>query len=425
VREALLSILAMLAAVAPVAAQEELEALARTHVPRLEQVLTENIQDFWLEKGLDRPYGGYLISYDNEGRLIEPYTKMIVTQSRQLWLHSRLARAGYERQANLDAAAWGFRFLANKMWDARYGGFFWEVGASGAVRRKLKRLYGQAFALYALSEYYLASRDKEALEWAHKLYDVLESKVHDREHGGYPEMFNRDWSPRLLLPATTPMKSGNTHMHLLEAFTTYYRASKLPLVRHRLLELIEIQTRNLVREGRPACTERYAPDWTPRLDGDRATVSYGHDLENIWLIMDACEAAGEPVAKYRALFESVFEHTLEYGFDEEKGGFFGSGSCHQPATDRTKYWWVEAEALVATLWMYHLTGEPKYLQVFAKTWDFVDKHLVDWEHGEWNESVTPAGEVTGTKASIWKAGYHSGRSMIESLAALRMRRRNG
>ncbi len=96
---------------------QDLKDLARTHAPRLRQTLTENIQDFWLKNGLDKGNSGYVISFNNDGKLISPYTKMIVTQARQVWLHSRLARAGFKPEENLKAAAQGYKFLREKMWD--------------------------------------------------------------------------------------------------------------------------------------------------------------------------------------------------------------------------------------------------------------------------------------------------------------------
>jgi mannose/cellobiose epimerase-like protein (N-acyl-D-glucosamine 2-epimerase family) len=90
------------------------EQIARTYIPRLEKILTENIVPFWYEKTLDRTNGGYIINFDAKGRLKEPVTKMIVTQARQVWLFSRLARAGYEPKRHLEAAELGYRFLREK-----------------------------------------------------------------------------------------------------------------------------------------------------------------------------------------------------------------------------------------------------------------------------------------------------------------------
>jgi mannobiose 2-epimerase len=307
------------------------------------------------------------------------------------------------------------------MWDEKNGGFYWEVDVTG--REKLlrgKHLYGQAFALYALSEYYLASGKPEALDLANQLFNIMETRAHDKTYGGYLEWFKEDWTPG-------PAK-GNTYMgepdhklmntHLLEALTTYYRASKSPLGRERLLELIEIQSSTVLRKGLGACTDKYQRDWTPILTGRYARVSYGHDLENIWLLNDACDAAG--ISNYPLLdvYRSLYDYAVNHGYDQAQGGFFSSGAFNQPASDRSKSWWVQAEACVASLYMYRLTHEAGDLQIFEKTCDWIDQHQTDWKNGEWFEVVLSDGRAVGDKAAIWKGGYHNGRAMMECLAIL-------
>ena len=137
-------------------------ALADQYLPRLERILTENIAPFWYDKSIDREHGGYIIDFDAQGRRKSRCTKMIVTQARTVWLFSRMARAGYRRDDYLAAADVGFQFLKDRMWDAANGGFYWEVDVTGDQQLKPnKHLYGQSFALYALSEYYLASGKQE------------------------------------------------------------------------------------------------------------------------------------------------------------------------------------------------------------------------------------------------------------------------
>ncbi len=76
------------------------------------------------------------------------------------------------------------------------GGFYWEVDVTGDKKlQRNKHLYGQAFALYALSEYYLATGKQEALDLAIQLFNVMEAKAHDKMYGGYLEWFNEDWTP--------------------------------------------------------------------------------------------------------------------------------------------------------------------------------------------------------------------------------------
>jgi mannobiose 2-epimerase len=214
-------------------------------------------------------------------------------------------------------------------------------------------------------------------------------------------------------------KLMNTHLHLLEAMTTFYRASKLPLARERLLELIAIESNSVVRKGLGACTDKHQRDWTPVLTGNYARVSYGHDLENIWLLDDACAAAGISSYPLLDLYRTLFDYGLKYGFDETNGGFYSDGPFNQPASNRDKTWWVEAEAIVSALHMYRLTHDEKYLRTFEKTYDWIEKHQVDWKNGEWYDTITPAGIPRGDKAQAWKSGYHNGRAMIECLEILK------
>ncbi len=108
----------------------------------------------------------------------------------------------------------------------------------------------------------------------------------------------------------------NTHLHLMEALTALYQADPSPRVAMRLSELITIQSNTVVRKAIGACTDQYAADWTPKLDGAAARASYGHDLENIWLLVDALDALGQPVAPLRDLFTQLFAYSLANGYDE-------------------------------------------------------------------------------------------------------------
>ncbi|HZL44536.1 MAG TPA: AGE family epimerase/isomerase [Verrucomicrobiae bacterium] len=402
---------------------QNLADVAAHYRTRLESNLTENIVGFWLPKTVDFKNGGYILNHDIAGAPKGGGSKMIVTQARMVWFFSHLARSGYGGKQSLEAADAGYRFLKDKMWDPQHGGFYWQVDMTGAKQlRAKKHVYGQSFALYALSEYYLATGRQEALDLATRLFHLLEDKAHDAKFGGYTEWFNEDWTPaseEISYMGEPALKLMNTHLHLLESMTCFYRASRLPLARERLLELITIESDTVVRKGLGACTDKYLRDWTPVLTGNYARVSYGHDLENIWLLIDACDAAGLSTYPLQDLYRTMFEYSTKYGFDETRGGFYNSGRFNQPADNLEKTWWVQAEALVSALYMHRLTHDPKYLHVFEKTYDWVEQHQVDWKNGEWFEAVNPQGHPTGDKATIWKAGYHNGRAMMECLAILK------
>ncbi|MDX2151830.1 MAG: AGE family epimerase/isomerase [Bryobacteraceae bacterium] len=396
----------------------------RPYIASLEKNLTENIIAFWYPKSVDRANGGFHMHWGAKGERKEG-TKALVVQARMVWLSARLARAGYRKQEMLEAAEHGYRFLRDKMWDAENGGFYWEVDASGDKKlRNHKHLYGQAFALYAVSEYAQASGRRDVRDFAIRIYDVLEEKAHDGEFGGYREFFSRDWKspeagerPYMSVPAD--MKLMNTHLHLMEAVSTFYRATKHAPALARLTELMNIESNAVVRKGVTACTDKYDRNWKPRLDGEWARVSYGHDLENIWLLVEAAESAGVSPYPMMDLFRENFAHSMKYGWDAGAGGFYDSGPLLKEADRRAKVWWVQAEALVSALTMYKLTRERAYFDVFAKTLDFVNSRLTDWSTGEWHGQIDAEGRAVGDKGHNWKAGYHNGRAMIECLALLR------
>ncbi len=408
-----------------------LVAIAQQPIPAdvatgMQKALDDNIHKFWYPKSIDTKLGGYQLHFGPDGAVKGDGPKAIVTQSRMVWYFARMARAGYgDKAANLKAAEHGYKFLTQKMWDSKNGGFAWEVDAAGVNRTKpMKHMYGQSFALYAISEYALASGRKDVLNFAIQFFDLLERKAHDRQYGGYIEFFNENWSPAATnepsyMSVPGDLKLMNTHLHLMEAMTTFYRASKLPLARERLLELMTIESNTVVRKGLAACTDQYKRDWTPVLGGDSARVSYGHDLENIWLLVDASAAASVPVAPLMDLFQSNFAYSMKYGWDSKDGGFWSWGAFMAPAAGRSKSWWVQAEVLVSALTMYKLTGEAKYRDVFLKTWEFVNKHQIDWKNGEWWTEVDESLKARGDKGGVWKAAYHNGRAMIECLALLK------
>jgi mannobiose 2-epimerase len=307
------------------------------------------------------------------------------------------------------------------MLDAGHGGFYWEVDSSGhtAIRAE-KHLYGQAFALYALVEYVRATHERSAEALARELFTILENKAHDRRYGGYGDILQRDLTA---LRATTRFrhdrtKRMNTHLHLLEATTAFFSLTGDVTARERLMELIFICSDLVVRKNLGCCTDRHRENWRPLRGREHERVSYGHDLEDIWLLVEASRAAGRPANLLMDLYGRLFDYALRYGFDCEHGGFYDSGPFGAPADQRQKTWWVQAEALVAALYMYRLTGEQIYWQCFSLTLDWVVNHQADWQHGEWFETVDRNLRPSGIKSGFWKCPYHNTRAMLQCLDML-------
>ena len=389
----------------------------------LDRLLTGNILPFWFPHVVDREYGGYRLHHNRWGRCMGHGLKRVITQARTLWLFARLARSPYGHPEHLAAAAHGFAFLRDRMWDPVHGGFYWEVDTTGhMVTKPDKHVCGQAFALYALSEYALASGDPAARDFATRVFGLFETHAYDRVRRGYDESFERDWrrqkgdAPNVMGVAPA-LKLMNTHLHIMEAITTYVELTQQALARERLIELIRILSATVVRPS-GACTEQYRDDWTliPSTGGDR--VSYGHALENLWLLIDAAEVAGVGTGALLDVCHRLFEYSATHGFDFEHGGFFASGPLDRPADQRQKIWWVQAEALLGALYLYRHTGEARYFDNFSRTLDWIVTRQADWIRGDWYAEITPGGAVAGDKAGVWKSPYHNGRAVLRSLEIL-------
>jgi mannobiose 2-epimerase len=390
----------------------------------LERVLTQNIIPFWYPGVIDHNDGGYRLNHDLEGRWRGPANKCLVTQARTLWFFSRMVNSQYTSREYLAAANHGYGFLRDRMWDKEFGGFYWEVNSSGyVVERSEKQMYGQAFALYALTEYAVASQDSAAKEMVMELFNLMDTQGHDTAHGGYKDILQRDWSPRTERGSTHTycalgIKRMNTHLHLLEAVTAFLGLRNELRTRQRLVELIFVNSNSVLRKNIGACTDQYLENWRPLQGPNYDRVSYGHDLENIWLLGEACRAARLSGTLLMDLYRTLFNYALKHGYDDTNGGFYNSGSFNTPADRREKIWWVQAEGLVASLGMYRLTGEQLYWDCFSLTLDWIVKRQVDWRHGDWYEIVLENGRASGMKAGPWKGPYHNGRAMLQCLEML-------
>jgi mannobiose 2-epimerase len=146
--------------------------------------------------------------------------------------------------------------------------------------------------------------------------------------------------------------------------------------------------------------------------------SYGHDLESVWMLMDACDALGVSDGPLLPVFTALWDHALANGFDRERGGFYKEGGLRLPAHNRAKVWWVQAECLLSALRMHRRTGEPRYLAAFEATLSWIVEEQADWEVGDWHREVSRRGIKRGHKAGPWQDAFHQGRALIECLELL-------
>ena len=373
----------------------------------------KNILSYWTKNTLDDEYGGFVGKIDHFNKVVPKASKGIILNSRILWSFS--AASNY-MQTNVYELVCNraFNYLKTFFNDAKHKGVFWELDYEGKPINKRKQVYAQAFTIYALSEYYIFSRNEEAKNWAIELFELVEKHAKDELNVGYFEAFNEDWSPiedmRLSEKDMNASKTMNTHLHVLEAYTTLLKIYDNNALRASLKMLVEVFLEKFLNEKNHY--ELFFDDEWNLLSN---TVSYGHDIEAAWLIIEAAKLLKDAnlLEKANATAIKVADTFLKEGIDED-GSVLNEKNLSTNHIDTDRHWWPQVEALIGLKYAYHLNPNIKYINASLKIWDYTKKHLIDYEQGEWFFRVSKEGKVytEEDKVSMWKAPYHTSRAFI-------------
>jgi mannobiose 2-epimerase len=405
---------------APVDAEAISEQVTASRT-RLERLLVENVLPFWCDR-IVAENGGYHLNHDRAGRSLGAAPQQLCAQARALWFYSRLGRTRWGSTEHAAIARHGFRFLADRMWDTRWGGFFWEVSPTGDPTKTQKETLAQAYGLFALAEFARGTGDPAAAAMVSDLWRLVDGHCHDAVHGGYVELRCDDWSGAddFVGPFTRAPRDKTlaVQLHVLEALTTCVDASNdvHAETAERLLELILLLAASTASTSERPGHERFCGDWGPHNGSMRQ--SYGHDAELIWMLHDAWDVLGQPMPPLAPVLRERFDEVLRLGFDQRHGGFYREGPAGRHADDTTKEYWAQAEGLLAALRLHALTGDARYGFCYLRTLDWIEQRQVDWVGGDWFERIDERGRPAGVKASPWKEPYHHGRALIECLESL-------
>lgn len=391
---------------------------------RIERELRENILPFWVRHALDREKGGFHGKIGCDGSIDRESPRASVITSRILWTFSaacRLVDAEYRATAD-----WAYDYIVKKFWDAEYGGVYWMLDHKGNPLSLRKQIYAQAFAAYAMAEYFRATGKPESLEFAQRLFRLIEDHSRDAVWKGYLEARGRDWSAledmRLSEKDLNSPKSMNTHLHVMEAYTNLLRVWRDPELQARQKELLEVTMDSIVDNATGHFKMFFDNRWNSLSDH----VSFGHDIEGSWLILEAAEVLGDAALVHRARKVAVrmAQTVYDEGLDKD-GSLFYEADSKGVMIDPKKHWWAQAEAVVGFYNAYRLSGQEHFLNQSYRVWEYIEKNIVDRVHGEWHAKLSPQGvpylEKDDPDACLvgpWKCPYHNSRVCYEMMERL-------
>ncbi len=369
---------------------------------------------YWMENTKDVLNGGFVGKIDEHNVPDAQAPKGSVLNSRILWAFS----AAYKltgNPAHFEMAVIAFNYIKEFFMDKDYGGVYWSVTSSGQPLDTKKQIYALAFAVYGCSAYYEASGSETAKATAIELYNTIEKYSFDEVNTGYLEAFTNNWQPladlRLSDKDANEKKTMNTHLHVLEAYTALYKIWPDAHLKEQLVRLLNNFTQHIIDRQTWHLNLFFDERWASR----SSLISYGHDIEAAWLLIEAAQVINDPhlLKETKGMAIKIAATAME-GIDKD-GSLWYEYEPEDQHLIKEKHWWVQAEAMVGFFSNWQITGNKKYLENSMQAWAYIKTFIKDATYGEWLWGRNADGSIMAgqDKAGIWKCPYHNSRACIE------------
>ena len=382
---------------------------------QVKEHLLSDIIPFW-QRLRDEEYGGFYGYMGYDLAIDKKAVKGCILNSRILWFFSNAYLLLKDEQLLKDAGH-AFKFLKDHCLDKENGGIYWSLTYAGKPEDTTKHTYNQAFAIYALSSYYDASKDEQALKIAQELYRIIETKCKDEY--GYLEAFNIRFEPaendKLSENGVMAEKTMNTLLHVFEAYTELYRVTHDEKVADNIRYMLDLVADKVYNSKIGRQEVFFDRTWNTLID----LYSYGHDIEAAWLIDRGLEVLGDDTytAKLSPITKTITENIYKRAYIDHSL----VNEAENGVVDTTRIWWVQAEAVVGFLNGYQKSPEHKeYLEAAEDIWGYIRDYLVDKRCSEWYWALDEnRNSLEKPIVEPWKCPYHNGRMCFEVIRRMR------
>lgn len=373
----------------------------------------KDILTYWKQWTVDEIHGGFYGSVNNLNNPDHKAPKGVVLNARICWTFS----AAYQQIADreyFNLAKRSFDYIVKYFIDKEQGGVFWSVDYKGNLLEEKKQIYGLAFCIYGLSEYYHISGDDTALRYAKELHELIQEHSLDADKGGYIEAFNREWKElsdlRLSEKDDNERKTMNTHLHIIEGYANLYRVWPDEKLKKDIRYLLGVFQNRFYNTANSHMNLFFDDNWSIRSE----LQSYGHDIEAAWLLLRCAEIINDQefISVYRELAIKITNASLE-GLDSDGGLWYEYDPGNRQIV-KEKHSWPQAEAMIGFFNAWQISGHDNYLLYSWNSWQFVKKYLKDHKRGEWFWGINSDYSIMEKdKAGFWKCPYHNSRACIQ------------
>lgn len=372
---------------------------------RYKTELLDSVLPFWLNKSIDKEYGGYFSCLDRDGSVYDT-DKFIWLQGREVWLFSMLCNKLGKKQEWLDAAIQGAEFLKKYGHNGDYD-FYFSLTREGKPLVEPYNIFSNTFACMAFAQLAKATGSEEYAEISRRIFKRI------LERRGNPK---GKWSKAV--PGTRPMKDFALPMIICNMALEVEDIINDPQQLEKTIDECLHEVLDVFYQPDLGCMlENVSSLDNSRLDCfEGREINPGHNLEALWFMMNLGIRRND-----KALVNKCVEISLsviERGWDKEYGGIFyfldSKGAPQQKLEWDQKLWWVHIESAIAMIKGYQLTGNKKCLEWFEKLDEYMWSRFKDPLHPEWFGYLNRRGEMLlPLKGGKWKGCFHVPRGLFE------------
>lgn len=372
---------------------------------RYKTELLDSVLPFWLNKSIDKEYGGYFSCLDRDGSVYDT-DKFIWLQGREVWLFSMLCNKLGKKQEWLDAAIQGAEFLNKYGHNGDYD-FYFSLTREGKPLVEPYNIFSNTFACMAFAQLAKATGSEEYAEISRRIFKRI------LERRGNPK---GKWSKAV--PGTRPMKDFALPMIICNMALEVEDIINDPQLLEKTIDECLHEVLDVFYQPDLGCMlENVSSLDNSRLDCfEGREINPGHNLEALWFMMNLGIRRND-----KALINKCVEISLsviERGWDKEYGGIFyfldSKGAPPQKLEWDQKLWWVHIESAIAMIKGYQLTGNKKCLEWFEKLDEYMWSRFKDPLHPEWFGYLNRRGEMLlPLKGGKWKGCFHVPRGLFE------------
>lgn len=362
-----------------------------------------NIMPFWLRYGVDKEHGGIYTCVARNGELMDS-TKSVWFQGRFAFTCCYAYNNIEARPEWLEAAKSTLDFIEEHCFD-RNGRMYFEVAADGTPLRMRRYVFSESFAAIAMAEYALATGDKSYAEKALKIFKDMRRFLQ---------------TPGILEPKYLPTVQAQGHSITMILINVASRIKKViddPELDEQIDTSLHALKNYFIHPEFKALLETVGPkgEFIDTING--RTINPGHCIETAWFLLDVAMDRNQD-KDIIDLALTIFNWSWEWGWDPQYGGIINFRDCKnlppQDYSQDMKFWWPQTEAIIASLYAYKITKDPKYLQEHRQISEWTYAHFPDPQYGEWFGYLHRDGSVAQpAKGNLFKGPFHIPRMMTK------------